>query len=341
MTDLVVSDLHVPFGGEGGLHGISLRVHPGERLAVVGSSGAGKTTLLRAIAGLARSSAGSIRIRDRVVTHEPADRRSAVYLHQRPVLFPHLDVFENVAFPLRIRRRPGDEARARVEAALASVRLLDLARRMPSQLSGGQRHRVALARAITARPAVLLLDEPLSALDPPLRAEVREAIVAVQARDRPALVLVTHDIDEAGLLADRIAVLAGGTIIQCDAPALIFARPASLEVARFLGFPNFVEGSMSADGIFESALGALPLPAAGAPAGPAIAAFQPEAVRVADEGVTGRVVALDHRVRSTSAMVRLGDLLLEVADPDRRLAPGDEARLLLDPRRVVVFPAHA
>jgi putative spermidine/putrescine transport system ATP-binding protein len=340
MTALLVSDLHVPFGREPGLHGISLRVDVGERLAVVGSSGAGKTTLLRAIAGLAKSSAGSVHIQDNDVTLDPPDRRSAVYLHQRPVLFPHLDVFENIAFPLRIRRRAESEVRARVEEVLASVRLLGLARRMPSQLSGGQRHRVALARAITARPSVLLLDEPLSTLDPPLRAEVREAIVAVQARDRPALVLVTHDIDEAGLLADRVAVLAGGTFIQCDTPATLFARPASLEVARFLGFPNFVEGSMRPDGIFESVLGALPLANAGAPAGPAIAAFQPEAVRAADEGVTGRVIALDHRVRSTSAMVRVGDVLLEVADPDRSLAPGDEARLVLDSRRAVVFPAR-
>jgi len=245
-----------------GLRGVSLEVRAGERLVLVGASGAGKTTLLRAVAGLVPIDEGSIEIGGRDVTRLPPERRGAVYLHQSPVLFPHLTVEENVAFPLRIRGVPRGEARKRVQEVLAAVRLSDLGHRPSGALSGGQRHRVALARAVVARPSLLLLDEPLSSLDPELRHEIRDVIVHLQAQAQvqvqaeaqgedpadargqnqaqiqPGLVLVTHDLEEAGLLGHRVGIVMEGGLAQLAPPEEIFRAPATLEVARFLGYRN-------------------------------------------------------------------------------------------------------
>jgi ABC-type sugar transport system ATPase subunit len=341
MSALRLSGLRVPFGHVPGLHPISLDVEAGERVAIVGASGAGKTTLLRAVAGLVPVIAGRVEIGGRDVTGSPPERRDAVYLNQTPVLFPHLDVFENVAFPLRVRGRTSAEVRDRVDEVLSAVGMSDLARRAPTRLSGGQRHRVALARAIAARPSVLLLDEPLSALDPSLREEVREVILRVQAAERPALLLVTHDIDEAGVMADRIGVLIDRRIAQLDRPADLFARPASLDVARFLGFPNRVAGTVRADGLFECPLGAVERwDPPTAPPGPAVGVFQPEAARIGSQGAPGRVLEVRHRLRTTTVVVEVAGSRIEAVVRGRRPAPGDEVRVSLNPARVIVFPAE-
>lgn len=339
MTGLRLRGVRIPFGDGPGLDPISLEVGPGERLAVVGASGAGKTTLLRAIAGLAPVSAGAIDISGVDVTGLPPERRDAVYLHQAPVLFPHLDVQENVAFPLRVRRRPEHEVRERVAAVLDAVRMRPLAGRAVSTLSGGQRHRVALARAIAARPAVLLLDEPLSALDPELRDEVRSVILALQEADGPALVLVTHDLDDAGLLADRVAVLVGRRIAQVAPPHELFARPASLEVAAFLGFPNRLRGVVREDGAFECAVGLVERwhPRAVEP-GPAVAVFQPEAARLTTQGAPGTVVEVRHRLRASTAIVDASGARVEAAVHGRPPRPGDPVHVTLNPARILVFP---
>lgn len=267
---LRVSDLRVTFGREAGraspgaghlgagaprptpagLVGVTLEVGAGERLVLVGASGAGKTTLLRAVAGLVPIDEGRIEIGGTDVTRLPPERRGAVYLHQSPVLFPHLTVEENVAFPLRIRGVPRGEARRRVQEVLAAVRLAELGHRPSAALSGGQRHRVALARAVVAGPSLLLLDEPLSSLDPSLRQEIRDVIVQLQeraqaevraqvgARDEPGLVLVTHDLEEAGLLGHRVGIVMDGGLAQMAPPEELFRAPATLEVARFLGYRN-------------------------------------------------------------------------------------------------------
>ena len=181
-------------------------------MALLGPSGVGKTSLLRAIAGLGTLSSGTVLVDGRDVTAAPPDGRGIVYMHQSPSLFPHLSVLDNVAFPLEVRGVSRSEA-ARPTAAelLARVQLRPAASRPPSTLSGGQRHRVALARALAADPAVLLLDEPFASLDPELRAEVREAVVDLLERgEGPAVVLVTHDVDEAAGLADRLVGVAAG-----------------------------------------------------------------------------------------------------------------------------------
>jgi ABC-type sugar transport system ATPase subunit len=331
---LEVAELEAPFGAEPGLVGVSFAVSSGERLVVVGGSGAGKTTLLRAIAGLRPLRAGRVRIAGRDVSGEPPERRDAVYLHQTPLLFPHLSVAANVAFPLRVRGVTAEETARRVRDALAAVRLDAFGPRTPRTLSGGQRHRVALARAVVARPAVLLLDEPLSALDPALREEVRASLLALQRAYQPALVIVTHDLDEAGLLADRIAVLLDGRIAQIGTPGDLFARPASVAIARFLGVPNLVPGVIRGGTTFESVLGHLPLDGAALPSGPCTAAFRADAARITPAGeARGVVVAIRHRPRDTAVQVDIAGTILEVAADPPTPDIGMPVSVLVDPQR--------
>ncbi len=333
--------LRVPFGASPGLQPIDLSVARGERLVLVGASGEGKTSLLRAVAGLAPISGGSVWIDGTDRTLAPAERRGAVYLRQTPLLFPHLTVGENVAFPLRVRGVPAAEVRTRVAAALNEVRLADRADRRPETLSGGEAQRVALARATVARPALLLLDEPLSALDPSLRHEVRTSIIRLAEAYRPGLVMVTHDLDEAGVLAHRIGVLVHRRLEQVAPPAELFRRPATPAVARFLGVPNLVPGRVTENGIFRGE-GDLVLVDAGVPPGAAVATFRPGALRAHPEGeIAGTVVGHLHRSYGHSSQVRVAGRVLEWSpDPYAMPAVGDEVRLRLDPRGVVVYPSE-
>ncbi|HEU5171862.1 MAG TPA: ABC transporter ATP-binding protein [Gemmatimonadales bacterium] len=339
---LRVEGLAVPFGEQAGLTGVAFEVGPAERLAVVGGSGAGKTTLLRAIAGLSPVGAGRVVIGGHDVTALPAERRDAVYLHQSPLLFPHLTAGENVAFPLRVRRVPQAEIVARVRDALAAVRLDGFAARAPRTLSGGQRHRVALARAVVSRPAVLLLDEPLSALDPALREEVRESLLALQRAYRPALVMVTHDLDDAGLLGDRIGVLLGGRLAQLARPEELFARPATLAVARLLGIPNVLPGIVRPGNRFESPLGTVALHGAlaGVAVGPAVAVFRPDAAAPAPDGpLSARVTAVRHRARETTILATGAAVQVELpTGSDGVPAMGTLVRFGLRATAVSVFP---
>ena len=301
---LLVQGLAVPFGAGPGLRDVTFDVAAGERFVVLGASGAGKTSLLRALAGLSPVTDGTVAVSG-----------AAIYLHQTPVLFPHLTVYENVAFPLRIRHRPETEIDSRVRAALASVQMSGFAPRMPRTLSGGQAHRVALARAVVARPALLLLDEPLASLDPTLREDMRRTILGLQTDWDGAMVIVTHDLDEMSALADRVAVLLDRRIAQIASPAELLSRPASLAVARFLGHMN--EMPMSDN---------------------TVAVFPPTAVRSQPDGRRARVVALRPRVRGTTAVLALGDAHVEMAiDPLQPPSVGDELLVAFDPRGVVFF----
>ncbi|GAC1647399.1 MAG: ABC transporter ATP-binding protein [Gemmatimonadaceae bacterium] len=341
----------VQFGDGRGLDDLSLTVAAGERVVVLGPSGVGKTTLLRAVAGLARVRAGSIYVGAEDATSLPPERRGVVYLHQSPVLFSHLTVAENVAFPLRVRGESGKAVLLRVRTALGIMQLEGFDHRAVYTLSGGQRHRVALARAIAARPAALLLDEPLSALDPVLRDEVRTAIIAAQTEYGPAMMLVTHDLDDAGVLADRIAVLLDGHVAQLAAPAEVFSRPATLSVARFLGFYQQVPGHVRADGDVECVLGVLPgaLKSGGVPAtSRVVVVVRAERLRVrpAREGNgIAQVVALRQRARGTTALVRIDNghdgLLLEALLASDQTWPqlGERVAVSLDQRHALIFPA--
>jgi ABC-type sugar transport system ATPase subunit len=336
---LRLRDLVVNFGSEAGLQPVSLEVRGGEMLVLVGASGAGKTTLLKAIAGLTACESGDVEIGGIDVTRVAAENRSAVYLRQSPILFPHLSVFENVAFPLRVRRVRGAEIRERVEQALSAVRLEDMGARRSTTLSGGQSQRVALARAIVARPRVLLLDEPLSALDPSLREEMRQAILHIVREYEPGVLMVTHDLDEAGLLADRIGVLIDRQLAQVDTPSNLFSRPETLAVARFLGFANQVRGRVTNHGVFASPIGVVPCDD-GLPPGPAIAVFRADAVRAAAAGEScGRVISLLFRAHHTAAVLDVaGDQIEMAVDPLDPPAVGDDVCFSIAPMRVSVFP---
>ncbi len=234
------------FGNETAVAGVDLAVQPGEFFSILGPSGCGKTTLLRAIAGFETLTAGEVRIRGQVANAIPAYRRPVNTVFQSYALFNHLTVGENVAFGLRVARRPQAEIAERVQAALAGVRLEPLVSRYPHQLSGGQRQRVALARALVNRPAVVLLDEPLGALDLKLRKEMQVELSRLHQELGLTFIMVTHDQEEALSLSDRIAVLRAGRIEQIGTPSEIYEQPQTAFVADFIGDTNLFTGEVDA-----------------------------------------------------------------------------------------------
>ncbi|NJO21601.1 MAG: ABC transporter ATP-binding protein, partial [Spirulinaceae cyanobacterium RM2_2_10] len=232
------------YASEPAVAAVDLSVQPGEFFSILGPSGCGKTTLLRAIAGFETLTAGEIRIGGQVANDLPAYRRPVNTVFQSYALFNHLTVAENIAFGLRIARRPKVEVSERVQAALASVRLDSFATRYPNQLSGGQRQRVALARALINRPTVLLLDEPLGALDLKLRKEMQVELSRLHQELGLTFIMVTHDQEEALSLSERIAVLRAGRIEQIGTPSEIYERPQTAFVADFIGDTNLFVGEI-------------------------------------------------------------------------------------------------
>jgi putative spermidine/putrescine transport system ATP-binding protein len=256
---LSVTGLTKSYDGVAALQSVDLDVRPGELLTLLGPSGSGKTTLLMSIAGFADPDAGRIRLDGRDITFLPPHRRGIGMVFQQYALFPHLSIAENVAYPLKVRRVPKAERDASVTTALRLVQLEAEALRRPEQLSGGQQQRVALARALVFRPPVLLMDEPLGALDRKLRAEMQIEIRSIQKSLGITTVYVTHDQEEALAISDRIAIVNRGRIEQIDSPARIYGSPASTFVADFIGDSNLFEGALapSVDGVlhFRAAAG--------------------------------------------------------------------------------------
>jgi len=232
------------YGSHRAVSGLTLEVASGECLALLGPSGCGKTTTLNMIAGFIDPDAGTIRIGGRPMIGVPPHRRDTGMVFQHYALFPHLTVFDNLAFGLTMRKAPRGEVNARVREALELVHLGGLEGRYPRELSGGQQQRVALARALVIRPAVLLLDEPLSNLDAKLRQEMRLEIAELQKRLAITTVFVTHDQEEALVIADRVAVMRDGVVEQVDTPAAVYGRPRTAFVARFIGDANFLPGTV-------------------------------------------------------------------------------------------------
>ena len=231
----------------------SLTVSKGDLVCLLGPSGCGKTTTLKMIAGLLTPDAGSIQFDGVDVTEIPAEKRDAVMVFQNHLLFPFLSVFDNVGFGLRMRGLPRQEIRRRVMPILERMQLAGYEERKPSQLSGGQRQRVALARALVVGPKVLLLDEPLSNLDASLRDDMRELILSLKEELDLTIIFVTHDQEEAVLLADRIAVMFEGKLAQYATIPQLYRRPASVKIARFFGNKNVLSGTVVADGVATEA----------------------------------------------------------------------------------------
>jgi multiple sugar transport system ATP-binding protein len=229
---------------------INLDIDDGELMVLVGPSGCGKTTLMRMIAGLETASDGKILIGDKDVTTAAPKERDVAMVFQNYALYPHLTIGQNIGFPLRLRRVPKRESAEKVATAAKILGLSSVIDRHPGELSGGQRQRVAMGRAIVREPAVFLMDEPLSNLDAKLRVEMRAEILRIQRRVNVATVYVTHDQTEAMTMGDRVAVLEGGRLQQCDAPQTLYEEPANMIVAAFIGSPsmNLFEARLSADG---------------------------------------------------------------------------------------------
>ncbi len=234
------------FEGTRAVNNVNMEIYEGEFFSLLGPSGCGKTTLLRMIAGFEFPSSGSIHIAGQDVSHVPPHKRPVNMVFQSYALFPHLSIFDNIAFGLRMSKAcPESEIAARVEMALSLVRLPHIIKRFPKELSGGQQQRVAFARAIVNKPKVLLLDEPLSALDPKIRVEMHAELARFKKELNTTFVMVTHDQDEAFALSDRIAVLSQGNLEQLDSPEKIFESPKTPFVADFIGQTNLINGEIS------------------------------------------------------------------------------------------------
>ncbi|GHJ46909.1 ABC transporter ATP-binding protein [Catellatospora sp. TT07R-123] len=294
------------FGSTVALDGLDLTVEPGELMALLGPSGCGKTTALRMVAGFDHPDSGQVLVDGADIVAVPANRRDAGMVFQSYSLFPNLSARDNVAFGMRIRKVAARDRRARADELLALVGLPVQGDRFPHQLSGGQQQRVALARALALRPRVLLLDEPLSALDAQVRVALREEISRLQKELGITTVFVTHDQEEALSIADRVAVLRDGRLEQCAAPVDLYRSPATPFVAEFVGTMNRVPGRLSGDGHVDVAGQRLPV-AGSAPAGPDVdVLIRPEDVRVAVGG-QARVVTASFLGPTTRLFVRLPD----------------------------------
>ena len=266
MSTVTVENVTKTFGDTVAVDDFFLEVADREFVVLLGPSGCGKTTTLNMIAGLDTPSAGAIHIGGQRVDHLPADRRDISMVFQSIALYPHMSAYRNIAFPLKMAKKPKPEINERVRAAAALLRIEPLLDRKPYQLSGGERQRVALGRAVVRDPSVFLFDEPLSSLDAKLRVEMRVEIKTLHQRLGATFVYVTHDQVEAMTMADRIAVMDGGRLLQVGRPTEIYERPVNLMVAGFVGSPpmNFVTGEVRQAGNafrFESESFALALPA--------------------------------------------------------------------------------
>ena len=295
------------FGPTVALDGLDLTVQPGELVALLGPSGCGKTTALRMLAGFEHPDSGEVLVDGEDVTRVPAHRRDAGMVFQSYSLFPHLDALDNVAFGLRMRKVRTAERRSRAAELLDLVGLGEKGRQFPHQLSGGQQQRVALARALALRPRVLLLDEPLSALDAKVRLTLREEIRRLQQELGITTLFVTHDQEEALSMADRVAVMHAGKLEQCATPSELYGRPATAFVAEFVGTMSRIPGRL-ADGTVDVLGQRLPVDGPVPSATEIDVLVRPEAVMVrAEADGKSRVVATSFLGAAVRVTVRLAD----------------------------------
>lgn len=342
---LDVIGLGKAYGDTWAVKDLSLSVPPGALVALLGPSGCGKTTTLRMIAGLIEPDAGDIHFDNDSVARLPPERRGAVMVFQQPTLFAHLDVAANVGFGLRMRREPRAAIAERVRAALAHVQLAGMERRRIGQLSGGQQQRVALARALVTAPRVLLLDEPLSNLDPSLRDEMRELIARLHAEQGITTLLVTHDRQEAMTLAERIAFLSDGRLQQYGTAPELYERPTTVAVAQFFGMINLFPASITS-GIAETALGPLRLADAVCDRSDSMIGIRPEhiAICAGENAVTGRVTSrtyLGQHQRVTLYISHSDTEVTMLAPAEMPIASGQEITVSLPAERLRVIAGES
>ena len=347
-----VVDVWRRYRGVDAVAGVSLEAAAGEFVALLGPSGSGKTTLLMMLAGFEQPDRGAIMLGGRDITHVAPNKRDVAMVFQRYALFPHKTVADNIAFPLRMRGVGRAERDRRVRAALEMVHLPDQAARRPAELSGGQQQRVALARAIVFDPPVILMDEPLGALDKKLRTHMQVELKQLQRRLGATVIYVTHDQEEALTMSDRVAVMRHGKLMQVGSPRALYDAPANAFVADFLGEMNFCAGAVAgvADGLCSVDVAGGQVRAANTqalrPGDAARVAVRPEAVRVGPpgEGLPGRVGHMVFNGASVAVLVELSDgaMLRAVVGPrsgEAALRPGDPVGLSWPPHEAHTFAA--
>ncbi len=344
--EIQLLDLEKRFREVRAVDGVSLEIGSGEFFSLLGPSGCGKTTTLRMIGGFELPTGGSILLRGRDVTNDPPDKRPVNMVFQNYALFPHLDVGDNVAFGLKRRKVPKDETARRVGEALELVHLTGYERRKPNQLSGGQQQRVALARALVNRPNVLLLDEPLGALDLKLRRQLQVELKRIQTEVGITFVYVTHDQEEALTMSDRIAVMQAGKVEQLGTPEQLYERPTTRFVADFIGSTNLLRGRVEGDGRVRLTSGDMARVAHdGLPGGTEIEiSIRPEAIDLVPASAEGAIAATVEQVAYLGSTIsyRLrtaGGLDLTVQSPKTgvRLPVGSDVAVTWSPSEALVL----
>jgi len=340
MTAVNLLQLTKRYGAVTAVNELDLAVASGELVALLGPSGCGKTTTMRMIAGLLEPTAGDVRFDDKSMLTVPAERRGAVMVFQKHLLFPTMDVAQNVGFGLKMR---GVDARAitqRVSAMLELVRLPGFEKRRAHQLSGGQQQRVALARALVVQPRLLLLDEPLANLDANLRLEMRELIGRIQRELKITTIFVTHDQEEAVMLADRVALMFDGVLQQYDQPRAFYERPRTVQIARFFRNDNIIAGLKRGDRV-TTAVGEfrIDIDKVTQPDGPVLLSVRPEEIQLAaatgDNRVHLPVVSSIYMGAYTQVQLQVGDKLWQAHGPaDLRVQPGEMIAVRLPPARI-------
>jgi spermidine/putrescine transport system ATP-binding protein len=327
-----IRDLRRSFGPVKALAGVTLEIAAGEFFSLLGPSGCGKTTLLRILAGLDQANSGAILL-DGKELKAPAHERPINTVFQSYALFPHLNVRENIAFGLRMKKRPRDEIARRVDSMLKLVEVSPLAGRKPSEISGGQRQRVALARALINEPQVLLLDEPLAAVDQKLRKQLQIELKSLQRRLGLTFLYVTHDQEEALSLSDRLAVLNHGVVEQVGTPRDVYDHPRSRFVAEFIGNCNFIEAEISNEGA-NTSFGTLQLTSS--KRGKGTIYFRPEKVEIGRAGFPAEVVDVTFVGAEAMLTLRCGNELLKAATRER-FEPGQKIGINIPGEAIGVF----
>lgn len=330
---LELTAIHKGYGGKSAVDGVDLAIGAGEFVCILGPSGCGKTTLLRILAGLVKPDSGQIRLDGRDLTRVPARHRGFGIVFQSYSLFPNLNAADNIAYGLKVRHWPAQRIRDRVEELLTLIGLPESGAKLPDQLSGGEQQRIALARAIAVEPALLLLDEPLSALDAQVRVSLRRQIRALQQRLRIPTLMVTHDQEEAMEMADRVVCMNRGKIEQIGTPRELYHTPASRFVAGFVGSINFLPAAIATRLLADAACGT----------GDWIG-MRPESVRLAapvgtaDE-VVGIVTAMSFRGGSLRVVVRVDEVdIAAIVPPDAPWQIGMAIGLSALPGAALAFP---